>query len=54
MIVKDNNSFKIKSSCYTKFIRDNKVGIKLDIILGETQTIETSISESVEKQMERK
>lgn len=54
MIVKDNNSSKIKSPCYTKFVRDNhvKVSIKLDMILGETHTIETSIFNSIKRKIE--
>lgn len=57
MIVKDNNSNKIRIPCFSKFIKDNlvEVSTRLNVVVGETQSTDNTISDSVIKRlMERK
>lgn len=57
MITKDNNSNKIRIPCFNKFIKDNlvEVSTRLNVVVGETQSTDNSISDSVIKRlMERK
>ena len=56
MIIKDNNSDKIRIPCFTKFFRDNHVRIsdKLNLPFNDTQRIDNSISETIEKHMRRR
>lgn len=57
MITKDNNSNKIRIPCFSKFIKDNlvEVSTRLNVVVGETQSTDNSISDSViKKLMKRK
>lgn len=55
MNVKENNSFKIRIPCFSKFIKDNhvKVSTRLNVILSDTHTIDNSITDSIIKRLEK-